>query len=105
MQINLLIAPLNNIVSATETSCKTAPVFCQKNGFKKLVFLSKKLKILYILDHAICFKNLSNNVWRDFRLPVSAFATTTWNSFNGKFAAKIDFPIVHFMLSFLTLTF
>ena len=32
-----------------------------------------------------------NNVWRDFRLPMSAR-----KSFNGKCTAKIDFPITHF---------
>ena len=32
------------------------------------------------------------NVWRDFRLPMSSLATVKRKSFNGKFAAKIDFP-------------
>ena len=49
------------------------------------------------------FKNVSNNVWRDFRLPVSAFATVARKRFNGKFTAKIDSPIGHFMLPLLTL--
>ena len=35
------------------------------------------------------------NVWRDFRLPMSALATVARKSFNGKFAAKIDFLIGH----------
>ena len=39
-----------------------------------------------------------------FRLSVSAFATVTLKSFNGKFAVKIDFLMVHFMLPLLTLT-
>ena len=43
-------------------------------------------------------KYISNNVWRDFKLPVSAFATVARKSFNGKFTAKIDFPIGYFML-------
>ena len=38
----------------------------------------KKLKMLYISDHTICF-----------RLPVSAFATVSRKSFNGKFTAKL----------------
>ena len=37
--------------------------------------------------------NMSNNVWRDFRLPMSALATVAGKSFNGKFTAKIDFPM------------
>ena len=36
-------------------------------------------------------KCLSNNVWRDFRLPMSAIATAVGKSFNGKFTSKIDF--------------
>ena len=36
-------------------------------------------------------KYLSNNVWRDFRLPMSALATVAGKNFNGKFTAKIDF--------------
>ena len=38
------------------------------------------------------------NVWRDFRLPVSAVATVTRKNFNGKFTAKNDFPmgILHY---------
>ena len=50
------------------------------------------------------FKYLSNNVWRDFRLPMSALATGAQKSFDGKFTAKIDFPIGHFMLPLLMLT-
>ena len=38
-----------------------------------------------------------NNVWRDFRLAGSAFATVASKSFNGKFAVKIDFSTGHFM--------
>ena len=36
---------------------------------------------------------------------MSALATVTRKSFNGKFTAKIDFPIGHFMLPLLMLTF
>ena len=49
-------------------------------------------------------KYVSNNVWRDLRLPVSDFSTVAWKSFNLKFTAKIDFPIVHFMSPLLILT-
>ena len=44
-------------------------------------------------------KYLSNNVWRDFILPMSALATVGRKRFNGKFTAKIDFPIGHFMFN------
>ena len=44
------------------------------------------------------------NVWRDLRLPMSALATVARKSFNGKFTAKIDFQIGHFMLPSLMLT-
>ena len=49
-------------------------------------------------------KHVSNNVWRNFGLAVSAFATVVPKNFNGKFAVKIDFLIGHFMLPLLTLT-
>ena len=38
-------------------------------------------------------KYLSNNVWRDFRLPMSALATVGGESFDSKFTAKTDFLI------------
>ena len=44
-------------------------------------------------------KHFSRNVCRDFRLPMSALATVAWKSFNGKFAAKIDFPIGAFYVT------
>ena len=37
------------------------------------------------------------NVWRDLRLPMSALATVARKSFNGKFTAKIDFSIRHYV--------
>ena len=36
-------------------------------------------------------------LWSDFRLPMSALATIAGKSFNGKFAAKIHFPIGYFI--------
>ena len=45
-----------------------------------------------------------NNVWKDFRLSVLAFATVAWKNFKGNFTAKIDFPIGFFRLPSLTLT-
>ena len=50
------------------------------------------------------YKHLVRNVWKDFRLPMSALATVAQKSFSGKFTAKIDFPIRHFMLQLLMLT-
>ena len=46
-------------------------------------------------------KYVSNNVWKEFLLLVSVFATVARKSFNGKFTAKIG----HFtrMLQLLTL--
>ena len=49
-------------------------------------------------------KYVPNNVWRDFRLPVSAFTTVVLKIFNTEFTAKIDFPIRQFMLPLLTET-
>ena len=75
------------------------------NALAKLVLKSsvfvKKLKfcafqtILFGSNFAsMLTKYVSNNVWRDFRLPVSSFATVVGKRFNGKFTAKIDFPIL-----------
>ena len=44
------------------------------------------------------------NVWRDFKLPLSALATVARKSFNGKFIAKNGFSVGRFMLSLLMLT-
>ena len=45
------------------------------------------------------------NVWRDFRLLMSALAAVAQKSSDGKLTAKNDFPIGHFMLPLLMLTF
>ena len=47
-------------------------------------------------------KYLANNVWREVRLSMSAFATVARKSYNGKFTAKIAFPIGHFNLPLIT---
>ena len=44
------------------------------------------------------------NVWKGFKLPMSASATVARKSFNAIFVAKVDFPFRHFMLPFLMLT-
>ena len=70
-----------------------------KNGFKNLFFV-KKLKSKLCTFGTIQFdsnfpsiwiKYLSNNVRRNLRLLVSAFATVARKNFNGKYTAKIDF--------------
>ena len=57
-----------------------------------------------VLKNLVWYKHFVSNVWRDFRLPVSALAMVAWKSLKGKFTAKIDFPIGHFMLPLLMLT-
>ena len=49
-------------------------------------------------------KYISNNAWRDFRLPMSALITVAGKSFYGKFNAKIDFPLGYFIEPLLMLT-
>ena len=49
------------------------------------------------------YKHFQRNVWRDFRLSMSALATVASKSFNGKFTAKIYFSIRHFILPLLML--
>ena len=78
-----------------------------KNGLKNRFFV-KKLSIWYSLDKTILFKfhqhvvqTFLRNVWRDFRLSMSALAAIAGKSYNGKFTAKIDFPIGYFMLPLL----
>ena len=44
------------------------------------------------------YKNFLRNVWRDFRLSMSALAMVAGKSFNSKFTAKIDFSIMYFIL-------
>ena len=86
------------------------------NALSKMVFkprfLTKTSKFRVVWTIQFCSnctsmwsKYLSNNVWRDFRLPMSALATVlVRKSFNGKFTAKIDFPIGYFILPLLMLT-
>ena len=42
-------------------------------------------------------------MWRDFKLSMPALAMAAEKSSNGKFTAKIDFPIGYFMLPLLML--
>ena len=66
----------------------------------------KAQNFVYFLTIPFCsnfasmwYKLLLRNVWRDFRLPMSAIATVAWKSLNGKFTAKIDVPIEYFYVT------
>ena len=81
-----------------------------KNGFEKPGFLSKNSKFCVVWTIRICsnftsmwYKYFVRNVWRDFRISMLALTTVARKSFNGKFTAKIDFPIGHLMLQLLML--
>ena len=77
----------------------------------KTRFLSKSSKFRMISTIRFCsnftsmwYKHSLRNVWRDFKVLMSALATVAGKSFNGKLTAKIDFPIGYFMLPLLVLT-
>ena len=87
-----------------------ASTLCQKWFKKNVVFLSKSSTFRVVWTIQLCsnftgmwYKHFSRNVWRDFRLSMSALASVARKSFNGKFTAKIGFPIGHFMLPLLML--
>ena len=73
-----------------------------KTRFFFAFFFVKKLKISGSLDHTILYK-FRLHVVQTFckecmerplkRLSMSALATVAGKSFNGKFTAKLDFPI------------
>ena len=70
---------------------------------------AKALSKMVLKNSSFCQKHhnflyFGPYVWREFSLPVSAFATVALKSSNCKFTAKIHFPIGHFMLPLLTLT-
>ena len=84
-------------------------MLCQ-SGLKKQGFRQKSQKFEHFgpydsvhISLSMWSKYVSNNVWRDYRLPVSTFVTVARKIFIGKFTSKIDFPIGHYMLPFLTL--
>ena len=89
-----------------------------KNGFKKkrffclfvclfvcfcflffvffVLFKSSKFHVVWTIPFcsnstSMWSKYLSNNVWRDFRLPMPALATVAGKNFNGKFTTKLIF--------------
>ena len=66
-----------------------------KNGFKSSAKSSKFYTFWTVRFDSnfvnILSKNVSKNVWSDFRISVSAFETVTRKSFNGNFTAKVEF--------------
>ena len=82
-----------------------------KKALKNPFFLSKSSKFRVIWTTRFCFiftsmyyKHFIRNVRRDFKLPMLVLVTVAGKSFNGKFTAKIDFPIGYLMLPLLMLT-
>ena len=80
-----------------------------KNPFFFL-FLSEssKFRVVWILRFCSNFtcrwcKHSLRNVWKDFRLSMLSLTTVAGKSSNGKFTAKIDFPVRYFMLPLLML--
>ena len=76
-----------------------------------VLFLSKSSKFCVVWTIRCCsnytsmwYKYFVRNLWRDLRLPMTVLATVARKRFNGKFTAKIDFPIGHFILPLLMLT-
>ena len=91
-----------------------ASTLCQ-NGYKKTRFFVKKLNLFGYFgpyDFVKISQAYGTNIFLGMygktltfkRLPISALATVAWKSFNGKFAANIDFPMGHFILPLLMLT-
>ena len=78
---------------------------------KKPDFLSKSSKLRVVRPYdfvkislAFSINIFLRNVWRYFRLPMSALVMIAGMSFNVKFTAKIDFSIRYLMLPLLMLT-
>ena len=72
--------------------------------FVKNVFLKTWVFVQFCSVANMWSKYVSNNVRRDFRILVSAFARVARKSFNCKFTAEIGFKIRHFTLLLLTRT-
>ena len=83
-----------------------------KIGFKKIGFLSKKPQNLVHFgpyDLVQISQSGGPKIYQimcgeTLDLQCQRFATVALKIFYGKFAVKIDFPIGHFMLQLLTLT-
>ena len=102
--------PLNNCFSCRnllQNDVNTLSKKCFKNSiFGQTAQFFKPFESYDLVQISpACFPNMyQNNVWRDFRLPVSTSETVAWINFNSKFTAKIDFPTEHFMLPILRQT-
>ena len=104
------IVKYQTVVSAPKTSSKNGVKALSKMVLKN-GFLLKSSRFRVVLTIQFCSnftsmwsKYVSNNVWRDFTLPMSPLATVAGKTFNGKFTAKIDFPLGYFILPLLMLT-
>ena len=78
-------------------------------GLKKRFFVKAQNFVQFgPYDFVHILLTLGTNIFKEcmerLLLPMSALATVARKSFNGKFTAKIDFPIEHFMLPLLMLT-
>ena len=97
-------------VSATGTSYKVVSTLCQKWVLKDLACLSKRWNFVHFKRYDLvqispaCSPNAYQIKNGETRLAVLAFATVAWESFKGKFTAKIGFSIGYFRLPLLTLT-
>ena len=87
-----------------------ASTLCQKWLKNKRIFV-KHFKIPCSLDHTILFKfhwheliTFFKECMKRFKTFNVSIATVAGRSFNGRFTAKIDDPIGHFMLPLLMLT-
>ena len=96
-------------MSAKEMSSKMASALCQ-NCYKKTCLFCPKTQNCVVWTIRFCsnftstwYRYFLRNARRDLRLPMSAVAKVARKSFNGKFTAKIDFLIGHFVLPLLML--
>ena len=103
---------INNI--ALNNNCVNRRNFFQNcvSAFQKMVIknriLVKKICVVWTMRYRLNFTSMwcehfVKNVFRDFRLPMSALATVAGKNCNGNFAAKIDLSIGLFMLPLLML--
>ena len=71
---------------------------------------SMKIKLSCSFDHTIFFKSsmwykrFVRNVWKDFRLLMSALETVPGKNLNDKFTAKMNFPNGYFISPMLMLS-
>ena len=90
----------NGVNTLSKMVLKTR-VFWSKSSSFRVVWTTR---FFFSNFTSMWYKHFVRNVWRYFRLPMSALARIARKSFNGEFTAKIDFPIGHFALPLLMLT-